>query len=259
MHNTNLTEFAKDATRSSELCVAFHASSAACRFAWRKCLRAFWIFFGLSLVLANAAAAHAAPLHFEKSFTLFDTFGQTPHAVTNAFIRVETFGPLTRYWQPLAPNVMGEVIYKFELPGVAVSSNYDAHMGVYNGQSLPAFDPGSAGWLDVSVDGSRWTTLFDSTSSTSSTYYAIREDITPYVQGASVVFFRARLFMTTNPSGYGCSQFMRVNGDGGGYDPFTLRVDLAAVPEIDPAGMGSVLALVTGALGLLERRRLKVA
>ena len=30
-----------------------------------------------------------------------------------------------------------------------------------------------------------------------------------------------------------------------------------AVPEIDPAGMGSVLALVTGALGLLERRRLK--
>jgi len=31
----------------------------------------------------------------------------------------------------------------------------------------------------------------------------------------------------------------------------------AAVPEIDPAGMGSVLALVTGALGLLERRRLK--
>jgi len=32
----------------------------------------------------------------------------------------------------------------------------------------------------------------------------------------------------------------------------------SGVPEIDPAGMGSVLALVTGALGLLERRRLKV-
>lgn len=31
----------------------------------------------------------------------------------------------------------------------------------------------------------------------------------------------------------------------------------APVPEIDPAGMGSVLALVTGALGLLERRRPK--
>jgi hypothetical protein len=34
---------------------------------------------------------------------------------------------------------------------------------------------------------------------------------------------------------------------------------VAPVPEIDPAGMGSVLALVAGALGLLERRRLKTA
>jgi formylglycine-generating enzyme required for sulfatase activity len=31
----------------------------------------------------------------------------------------------------------------------------------------------------------------------------------------------------------------------------------SGVPEIDPAGVGSVLALVTGALGLLERRRMK--
>lgn len=34
---------------------------------------------------------------------------------------------------------------------------------------------------------------------------------------------------------------------------------VSVVPEIDPAGMGSVLALVTGALGLLKRRRLQVA
>ena len=33
----------------------------------------------------------------------------------------------------------------------------------------------------------------------------------------------------------------------------------SGVPEIDPAGMGSVLALVTGALGLIERRRLKAS
>jgi len=32
----------------------------------------------------------------------------------------------------------------------------------------------------------------------------------------------------------------------------------AAVPEIDPSSLGSVLALVLGSLGLLERRRLKV-
>jgi formylglycine-generating enzyme len=33
----------------------------------------------------------------------------------------------------------------------------------------------------------------------------------------------------------------------------------APVPELDPAGMGGVLALLGGALGLLERRRLKTA
>lgn len=33
----------------------------------------------------------------------------------------------------------------------------------------------------------------------------------------------------------------------------------AAVPEVGPAGMGSVLGLVTGVLGLLERRRSKTA
>jgi len=36
-------------------------------------------------------------------------------------------------------------------------------------------------------------------------------------------------------------------------------VSPAPVPEIDPAGMGSVLALVTGVLGLMERRRVRPA
>jgi hypothetical protein len=48
--------------------------------------------------------------------------------------------------------------------------------------------------------------------------------------------------------------------------PFPLRLSEvrfvgtpSAVPEIDPAGLGSVLALLGGVLGLVERRRLKVA
>jgi len=42
-----------------------------------------------------------------------------------------------------------------------------------------------------------------------------------------------------------------------GYQFATPRA--SGVPEIDPAGLGSVLALVVGVLGLVERRRLKVA
>ena len=41
---------------------------------------------------------------------------------------------------------------------------------------------------------------------------------------------------------------------------FRLASPVASgVPEIDPAGFGSVFALVAGALGLLERRRLKAS
>lgn len=41
--------------------------------------------------------------------------------------------------------------------------------------------------------------------------------------------------------------------------PRTFTSAASAVPEIDPASIGSALALVGGALGLLERRRGKVA
>jgi hypothetical protein len=43
------------------------------------------------------------------------------------------------------------------------------------------------------------------------------------------------------------------------YDQFAYVATFTptSVPEIDPAGVGSVLALVTGCLGLLERRRLQ--
>jgi hypothetical protein len=41
------------------------------------------------------------------------------------------------------------------------------------------------------------------------------------------------------------------------YRDVTVTYDYTAVPEIDPASFGSVLALVTGTLGLLERRRQK--
>jgi sulfatase modifying factor 1 len=40
------------------------------------------------------------------------------------------------------------------------------------------------------------------------------------------------------------------------YSDGGFRLASASVPEVDPAGMGSVIAFVTGALGLLERRRI---
>jgi formylglycine-generating enzyme required for sulfatase activity len=73
--------------------------------------------------------------------------------------------------------------------------------------------------------------------------------------------FRGGYWYTTSPEGISSSNRSAVDPD---YDDSAVGFRLASpvsgpspVPEIDPAGMGSVLALVTGALGLLERRRLK--
>ncbi len=49
------------------------------------------------------------------------------------------------------------------------------------------------------------------------------------------------------------------SGDSIGLSEVRFVGTLSAVPEIDPAGLGSVLALLGGVLGLVERRRLKVA
>jgi hypothetical protein len=51
--------------------------------------------------------------------------------------------------------------------------------------------------------------------------------------------------------------FAAYGGYAYGNTPIDARISgsLNAVPEIDPAGLGSVLALVTGALGIVERRR----
>lgn len=46
---------------------------------------------------------------------------------------------------------------------------------------------------------------------------------------------------------------------GSGFGNLAVTSGSIGIPEIDPAGMGSVLALVTGALGLLERRGRKPA
>lgn len=109
-----------------------------------------------------------------------------------------------------------------------------------------------------------YTFLFSSVSLTpGGTYFVVPND------GASWYYAGDGLTTTVataqNGSGYSDAG-IAVNPGGFGWQPagagnFSLSVDVspAGVPEIDPAGMGSALALVSGALGLLERRRRQTA
>ena len=85
------------------------------------------------------------------------------------------------------------------------------------------------------------------TINTSLASYDLSSAVGP-VAGAAV--FNAGMAFATDQGSFIINS---VSGD------ITFQANLSAVPEIDPAGMGSALALVAGTVGLLERRRLRAA
>jgi hypothetical protein len=69
-------------------------------------------------------------------------------------------------------------------------------------------------------------------------------------------------FAFTNVSGFALNYLSVADFSGSSMTLANFQISDASassVPEIDPAGLGSVLALLGGVLGLVERRRLKVA
>ena len=58
---------------------------------------------------------------------------------------------------------------------------------------------------------------------------------------------------------YVSSEYSRGSAASGEDISSGFRLASPSVPEVDPNSLGSVLALVLGSLGLLERRRLKAA
>ena len=111
----------------------------------------------------------------------------------------------------------------------AVNAQYTDANGVenaYYGMSGGGFRDGflDTGWFDI-TNSSLLSSLYSSIGSSGQIAFAV-DDLTPYD-----------------------NYFDFIGGVSGG----------VAVPEIDPSGMASVAALVTGALGLLERRRLRQA
>lgn len=90
--------------------------------------------------------------------------------------------------------------------------------------------------------GSVADTLAFATSAEASYIYAIRDIVRS--TGAGEITIR----------------YDRLTGDGPSVSALAVSaLSPSAVPEIDPAGLGSVLALLGGVLGLVERRRMKVA
>jgi hypothetical protein len=184
-----------------------------------------------------AFPSHAAQT-YSQQFTLTDPFGMNPARVQNAFLRTEPFGTPVRYWQPSTPNVWGEVVYRFDIPFNIDTASMFMSISAYSIGAPVNFDSGAQAYVDVSTDDLNYVNVLGAYAN----HYdnAGPGDITALVAGASVVFVRSRLFMTTDYGSFGTAQFLR--GDPGA----TVGLTATAVPE--PSGTTLILA---GALAFL--------
>ena len=187
----------------------------------------------------------------------FDTSSGVGHLIdTSAAILAVDTNPLTRfgvlhshvYASPYVPVTSATVTYGFDSPTRVNGLEIVQHMnGVtrvegFIGNSLSAmvsignvFGPnGDVRGAGVFTEGE--STMFGFSNATAALY------------------FQFRITQTSLDYAYAVHRAFPI-----GQSSQRITGALSAVPEIDPAGMGSVLALVTGALGLLERRRLKAS
>lgn len=143
------------------------------------------------------------------------------------------------FW--LSPQGVSDTTLTIDLQGDYVINALelqDSHNRWYYDRGTNAFT------VRTSLDNVNYTTVLnDSFSHADWEYLTVRHFDIPAVN--------ARFIQFESLSIYG--------GAGAGLNEFTAFGSPSAVPEIDPAGVGSIAALVTGALGLLERRRLKAA
>ena len=185
---------------------------------------------------------------FRQEFNLVDTYGQNPFSVTNAFHRVESFGPNVQYWQPSTANVWGEVVYRVDLPAAIETASLDVGIAAYTLGSDANYDSGAETYLDVSTDALNWTNVAGQYAGTAVGSGIVGPgDISDLVAGSDVVYVRSRLFMTTNYSGFGTSQFLRQGQEAYGGHSFSATL----VPE--PSTL--LLLLIGAVLGIGFWRR----
>lgn len=125
--------------------------------------------------------------------------------------------------------------------GATATYSQDFSGFTFNGtQQVYTFTPSTTWHLKANTDYSFW---LGTSEVTNATY--LRWNLASASASSAVGFTQKGGFYTTN----GGASY---NTPG---NTLSMQITGTAVPEIDPAGMGSVLALVTGMLGLLERRR----
>jgi hypothetical protein len=204
----------------------------------------------LILLLTISSVASAEPLTFNHELNLFGDWTQYLDSHSHAEVYTEQVAGIATYWRSTPANTWGEVIYRFPLSFEIESASLDTVICAYTQDEFGAWaDGGAEAYLDVSGDGSNWTTVLESYPGNAG-YKHGPGDITSIVGGSDTIYVRARLLSTRNwpTDGPIFAQFMRTGADLP--DKPTFSIQATGVPE---PGMVSLL-LVLGSWVLMVRR-----
>jgi WD40 repeat protein len=174
-------------------------------------------------------------------------------------------------------NSNNNTLSKFDASGQYVSTLWNRGPGYdpyFSGPSALAFD--SQGNLFVANSGNSTLSKFDASGQYVSTLWNRGPGYDRFLDSPSALAFDSQGNLFVANSGNSTLSKFDASGQyvstlwnrGPGYDPYFSVPSAIAIravpapssgPEIDANSIGSVLALVLGSLGLLERRRLQAA
>lgn len=149
---------------------------------------------------------------FVHNFDMDGDYSQYLYSTTNAQVLHEIGGQgwpqgwNVAYWCPIQNGVWAEIIYKYDLSFTITSASL--HGNVYLAPSGFG-DLNGKGYIDVSPDGTQWTTIATGQHAYDPTIFTI--DLSQILSGSSTAYIRARLYTENSPSSnkYRCSQFLR--------------------------------------------------
>jgi hypothetical protein len=217
----------------------------------------------LSLLVAVAQNAHGATL--TQSGTFHTTYTSFTETISTQFLYFPNSGLASAPMNPFNASLgtLDKVTIEWNfgqsfngLSGTSngsgggnffmnIGGNFSVNsMGSYGGGSQTGSASNNSPNTVMSGTQANAQNIKDFTSADAS-YWTVFTGLSPYTVNCNSI-----------PSYYALYGNV-ASGTSTTYRDVTVTYDYTAVPEIDPAGMGSVLALVTGTLGLLERRRQK--
>lgn len=193
--------------------------------------RVTWMLAPLALLLVGGAESKA---DFVNNFDMFEDYSQYLYATSNAEVVTESDG-VTRYWAPTQTGVQAQIIYHYNL---GFTINTASVFGL-----ILTISPDAQAYLDVSPDGTHWTTV-----ESGYIQYPSPVDVSPILAGSDQAFVRARLSVSYSPNIY--AQFLRTAPYLSPTDIYQFEAAPAPPPTPTPAPPGLVL-IASGALVLV--------